>query len=65
MTATHEGTEERVSKVGLLGTKFTMEMDFYKNGLESEGHRMVDTGIARNARLYPTNGEGGTWRGEY
>ncbi len=33
----HEVQKKGFQKVGLLGTKFTMEMDFYKNGLESEG----------------------------
>lgn len=38
VTATaHEVQKKGFQKVGLLGTKFTMEMDFYKNGLESEG----------------------------
>lgn len=38
VTATaDEIQKKRLTKVGLLGTKFTMEMDFYKNGLKNAG----------------------------
>lgn len=34
-------TKQKFIKVGLLGTKFTMEMDFYKNKLEEYGLEVI------------------------
>lgn len=41
-TATaHEIKKQRLKKVGLIGTKFTMEMDFYKDKLRKDGIEMI------------------------
>lgn len=34
-------TEQKISTIGLLGTKFTMEMDFYKDHLKSFGLKVL------------------------
>jgi aspartate racemase len=42
VTATaHEIHKKGLKKVGLLGTKFTMEMDFYKNKLRAENIEFI------------------------
>lgn len=36
-----QATKRGIKKVGLLGTKFTMEMDFYRNKLEKYGLEVI------------------------